>query len=148
MIGVTVLVPEDRVADFYEMFGRWLGGAEGMNIREEDPRELVQWSNSGEDVALARTVWGKLSPRAQAVFKFLMEAPGQRFTAEELADTLDIPNGKYGVAGALAWPGRHSYAVGRWLPVRYEKGPVGDGALYWMEPEVGALFRRVIEANA
>jgi hypothetical protein len=46
------------------------------------------------------------------------------------------------VAGVLAWPGRHSYAVGRWLPVRYEEGPVGGSASYWMTAEVTSLFRK------
>jgi hypothetical protein len=148
VVEVTVPVPDDRVAQFYEMFGRWLGGADGLSTGDIDAPELLQWSNSGEDVALARKVWVKLSPRAQALFRLLMSKPGQKFAAEELADTLDIPHGKNGVAGALAWPGRHSHAVGRWLPVRYEDGPVGRGALYWMEPEVAELFRRAMETDA
>jgi hypothetical protein len=147
MVEITVPVPDDRVAQFYEMFGRWLKGTDGPGIGDVADVQLVQWSNSNEDAALARKVWVKLSPRAQALFRLLMSEPGKRFAAKELADTLDIPHGKNGVAGVLAWPGRHSYAVGRWLPVRYEDGPVGSGAFYWMEPEVAELFRQVREID-
>lgn len=68
--------------------------------------------------------------------------PGHKVAGEDMAETLDIPNGKYGVAGVLAWPGRHSAAVGRVLPIRFEDGPVGEGGNYWVEQEVADLFRK------
>jgi len=54
-----------------------------------------------------------------------MVAPEKKFSGEDLAEALDIPNGKYGTAGVLAWPGRYSFAVGRILPCNYEDGPFG-----------------------
>ena len=73
-----------------------------------------------------------------------MDAPEKKFSGEDLAEALDIPNGKYGTAGVLAWPGRYSSAVGRILPCNYEDGPFGAGANYWMTTEVATLFRKVL----
>ena len=40
--------------------------------------------------------------------------------------------------------GPHQVGVGasRWLPVRYEEGPVGGSANYWMTSEVASLFHK------
>jgi hypothetical protein len=144
MREVTVLVPDEpeRVAEFYERHGRWLAGLETGDGSEANVAELVDWTDSEDDLALARVVWAKFSPPAKALLELLMDPPDRKFSGEDLAETLDIPNGKYGVAGVLAWPGRHSHAVGRWLPVRYEKGPVGGSASYWVTAEVASLFRK------
>lgn len=143
MIDVTVKIPEDRVSAFYSLVGRWLAG----DLDEDGPEPATikpsEWTDSEADLPLARTVWEKFSPRAKAVFSLLMEKPGEKVSAEDLASKLDIPNGKYGVAGVMAWPGRHCAAVNRTLPFSYEDGPVGAGAQYWMNAEVAALFSRV-----
>ena len=145
MIDVTVKVPEERIAEFYGMYGRWLSG-EAVAEAEEQPAvpvELVMWSDTQDDEALAKVVWGKLSQRAKDMFTLLMDNPDKKFGGEALAEQLDIPNGKYGVAGVLAWPGRHSYAVNRYLPIRYEEGQDGELGSYWMTSEVAALFGKV-----
>ena len=142
-IDITVKVPEDRVPEFYSLVGSWLAGELGEEQGATPSVPASEWTNSEEDVALARLVWGKLSPRAKALFSLLMDNPGVKVSGEELADTLDIPNGKYGVAGVLAWPGRHSAAVNRTLPCKYEDGPVGGSASYWMESDIAELFQEV-----
>lgn len=136
MIDVTVKIPEDRVGEFYELVGRWLSGEQTGGSDASEASVATQWTNSDEDVALARVMWGKFSPRAKALFALLMEHPGHRITGEDIATTLDIPNGMYGVAGVLAWPGRHSAAVGRVLPIHWESGS------YWVDQEVADLFRK------
>lgn len=136
MIDVTVKIPEDRVGEFYELVGRWLSGEQTGGT---EASVAANWTNSEEDVAFARAIWGKFSPRAKALFTLLMAHPGQRITGEEIAKTLDIPNGMYGVAGVLAWPGRHSAAVGRVLPICWESGS------YWLEQDVADLFRKAQE---
>jgi hypothetical protein len=144
MIDVTVKVPEERVGEFYEMLGRWLTGAELADDAIDQPvTGLKDWTDSQEDVALAGTVWGKLSPRAKAVFSLLMDHPGQPMSGEDLASACDIPNGKYGVAGVLAWPGRHCAAVNRNLPSQWRGGSDDSGGIYWVEREVADLFGKV-----
>jgi len=140
MQEVTVLVPEERMAEFYEMFGRWLAGTD---VVATSPLRSGPWTDS--DGPLARSVWEKLSDRAQALFGALIDQPETKFSGERLASDLNIPNGKYGVAGVLAWPGRHCAAVGRTLPLKYEDGDAG--ANYWMSSEVADLFRQARDAK-
>lgn len=154
MIDVTVKVPEEYLGEFYEVFGRWLaekqhGVDEGLTgsatdlVVGADTLEEEGWTNADDDVPLARVVWQKLSPRAAAMFSLLMDHPGHKISGDDLAATLDIPNGKYGIAGVLAWPGRHCAAVNR-LPLwQWEYGPPGGSASYWVDQEVADLFKRV-----
>ena len=145
MIDITVKIPEDRVGEFYELVGRWLAGAPltATDAPDEAHSPAVAWTNNQEDLVLAKVVWEKFSPRAKAMFSMLMDAPGQKFSAVQLAEALDIPNGMYGVAGVLAWPGRHCLAVGRTIPTQYEEGSKGEGSSYRIEPEVAELFNQV-----
>ncbi len=148
MIDVSVKVPEERLADFYAMYGRWLSGTEEAAATDEDATaHATYWADTDEDAALAKVVWTKFSDRAKALFSTLMDNPDRKYSGEELAEALEIPNGKYGVAGVLAWPGRHSATVNRYLPVRYEDGPKGGSANYWMTSDVASLFRKVRDAH-
>jgi hypothetical protein len=148
MPDITVPVPEDRVPEFYQFFGAWLAGAPSITASSLGQQvgnphvEVAPWGQTDEDLALAQVVWEKLSERAKGMFELLMQSPGDKISGEEIAESLDIPNGKYGVAGVLAWPGRHSYAVGRHLPVRYEDGPVGGSANYWIDKGTADLFSK------
>lgn len=147
MIDVSVKVPEERIADFYAMYGRWLAGTDVGAANETDIAEAIDWSDSPDDAALAKVVWSKFSDRAKAMFSTLIDNPEEKYSGVDLADLHDIPNGKYGVAGVLAWPGRHCAAVNRVMPCRYEDGPKGGSANYWMNSEVASLFRKVRDAQ-
>lgn len=136
MIDVTVKVPGQRLADFYAMFGAWLGGASGP----AEPLKAGPTGWSAEDGALAAELWGKFSEAAQGLYSILIDAPGEKFSGEELAKRLGLAKGKYGIAGVLAWPGRYAAAAGRHMPIAYEDGPAGAGANYWLTPELAALF--------
>jgi hypothetical protein len=91
---------------------------------------------------------GKLSERAQSLFSVLIDAPSVKASGERLATDLDIPDGKYDVAGVLAWPSRHCAEVGRTLPVRYQDGAKGESANYWMDPATAAVFGKARDAMA
>lgn len=140
MQEIQVLVPDERVAEFYEMFGRWLAGADSTDA--PGGGILSGWRDTEDDLALAKVVWGKLSDRAVAMFSVLIDSPEREFTGEQLASDLDIPNGKYGIAGVLAWPGRHCKAVGRHLPIGMVEGDPTTGAKYSMATDVAALFSK------
>lgn len=148
MPDITVPVPDARVPEFYQSFGAWLAGSPSIMASPVGQQsgasdvDVPPWGSTDDDLGLAGVVWGKLSERAQAMFDLLMDNPGEKMSGEDIAEALEIPNGKYGVAGVLAWPGRHSYAVSRPLPVRYEDGPVGASANYWIEPDVADLFKK------
>lgn len=139
---IEVKVPSDRVAQFYEMYGRWLAGAdESPILPNPDPDSLTAWSEADEDLAAA--YWAKLSSTAKAIFGLLMDTPGRKFTGDEIAAELGIDKGSFGVAGAMAWPGRHAYALGRKLPVEWQADHEVIAGGYWMVPEVATLFRRI-----
>jgi hypothetical protein len=138
MLDVTVKVPEERVADFYSMYGRWLARS------PEDPLEapaerLERESWTVADADLAIEVWGKFTDSARALFSILLDSPGREFGGDELATRLGL-SGKNAVAGLLGWPGRHCHEVGReWLwDWRY---PDGKTAVYWLTPEIAELFQ-------
>ena len=129
---------------FYELVGRWLSGEQpGDEVTGSPAASTKNWTNSADDLALARAVWEKFSPRAKALFTLLMDHPGHKFSGEELAVTLDIPHGKSGVAGVLAWPARHCAAIHRVVPWSWEDGPEGNGAYYWVNREMADLFEKV-----
>jgi hypothetical protein len=147
MIDVTVKVPEERLGEFYELVGTWLSGERrggGADVASfADPSTTREWANTDDDVALARTVWEQFSPHARAVFSLLMDHPGQKVSGDDLAAALAIPKGKYGIAGVLAWPGRRCAAVGRRPLWKWEAGPAGGSASFWIDKEVADLFKKI-----
>jgi hypothetical protein len=143
MIDVTVKVPEDRVGEFYSMFGSWLSGsamgvAASKAAPAEPPREKrPQWSSS--DFELAAAVWDKLSEPARRLFSLLIDAPEERFSGDELARMLGIEKGRLAIAGLLTWPGRYCREVDRDYFWSFDY-PDGDLAEYWFTRENAALF--------
>src|SRR4051812_18638732 len=124
MVNAPVMVPEERLADFYAMYAAWLEGsirvAGGYLEVSQRPSEvsgpvsssdLPHWTAA--DGELARQVWSKLSQPAKRLVSILVDSPTEPVGGDELAERAGIPNGKQGVAGALGWPGRYCYAVGR-----------------------------------
>ena len=149
MPDITVPVPDDRTADFYQFFGRWLSGAleastEGLQSSGQ-PSETHQdkrasWTGSDDEADDAEFLWRKLTKRAKGMFNLLMAEPGKRYTGKEIAAALDIPHGANGVAGVLAWPGRYCWNLSRYLPTHWKDGEDGAESVYWMKPEVAQLF--------
>lgn len=146
-INLTVAVPTQRLADFHFAHARWL---EQPDLGEDDalpggpgaPADdvMTEWGSGTGDEAAAKLLWEKLSPTAQAILEILMAEPGREYSGDQLAERLGIKNGKYGVAGTLAWPGRYSYAMQRKHPVRYREASDGH-ARYHVEPAAAELFR-------
>ncbi|WP_067830541.1 DUF6416 domain-containing protein [Actinomadura kijaniata] len=146
MMDVTVKVPEERLAEFYAMYARWLAGPEAREEAEgSGGRELAEWTAA--DVDLAEEVWEKFSGTAKTLFSVLIDEPERRFTGDELARMLHIEKGRHGIAGVLGWPGRHCAAVGRHYCWYWEHGDDGAPVMYWMTDEVAGLFGRVRDRN-
>jgi hypothetical protein len=149
MPDITVPVPEDRVADFYLFFGQWLGGdlqtgsrpqVDGYGTPSPSADTRLAWAP--EDDAEAEQYWRKLSVSARGLFTLLMEEPGKQYTGNQIADAIGIENGANGVAGVLAWPGRHSWPLNRQLPWQWKVGEDGTESVYWIEPGIAELFGR------
>jgi hypothetical protein len=127
------------VADFYAMYGQWLASRGGAPGPPGTNAEAVEWQEA--DVELAAAVWAKFSVRAKDLFSTLIDSPGQTFSGEELAEMHQIPNGRHGVAGVLAWPSRHCFGSGRRYYWRWAY-PDGEGAVYWMDTRLANLLSR------
>ena len=133
------------------MYGAWLNGQtpapspSASGTADEDSKGRKSWSADG-DIDLAAEVWEKFTEPAKRLFSTLIDNPGERFDGEQLAEMLDMPKGKHGVAGLLGWPGRHCHAVNRktvW------SSDYADGELmeYWFTPENAALFRQARDSQ-
>ncbi|WP_033341325.1 DUF6416 domain-containing protein [Catenuloplanes japonicus] len=138
MLDITVKVPEDRVAEFYSMYGRWLAGDDTTESPEADPAQIRRWTSADE--ALARELWAKFNDRARALFSVLLDNPHKEFSGQELADLVDIPNGANGVAGVLAWPGRYCRQAHRNICWSVGNNHDGSLAVYWMDGVLADLF--------
>jgi len=145
---VTVAVPEERVPEFYVWFAGFLAAERGGPLpwgphgprRGPGPRArhaAAAWS--AQDADQAAWLYGKLAPPARELLDLLVDAPGQRFSGNEIAARLRLQKGAHGVAGILAWPGRYSRKLGRELPIA-TAGRDDGGTDYYLEPEVAALF--------
>jgi hypothetical protein len=155
MSEITVPVPVERIAEFYQFFGLWLAGSlklpsEGGNFAQQSDSELLQgggdkrkpWTGSDDEFEDAVYLWGKYNKRARAMFSLLMESPGKRYTGNQIAEAAEIPSGANGVAGVLAWPARFGMERQRFIPSNWKDGENGSESVYWMEPEIADLFKK------
>lgn len=131
---ITVPVPDDRIAEFYEMFSNWLKG--GATSKETASQSV--WGEG--DLDLAASVWEKFTPAAQAIYSVLIDNPGKQFGSEALAARAGQAS-TYSLAGALAWPDKHCLAVNR-EPLQRSYALSTGGSNYWMEERVARLFRQ------
>ncbi|MCU1492462.1 MAG: hypothetical protein JWO62_226 [Acidimicrobiaceae bacterium] len=131
-------VPTERVAEFYTMVGRWLSG-EMPPTQEQAVRFAVEpWGTTHHDKKVAVQVLNRLTAPAKRMFEVLSSEPGKPIEAEELARLADIPNGRYGIAGALAWPTRRFAEMERPLPVESDQRP--EGTVYWIEEHLAPMI--------
>jgi hypothetical protein len=153
MADITVPVPDDRIAEFYQFFGLWLagslilpsGGYHDSPVASGPQPQLKPWGDSYEDYADAEALWKKFSARARAMFGLLIDNPGKEFTGEQIAEACDIPNGRNGVAGVLAWPGRHGWAISRGLPTEWREDQDAQQSYYWIPADRAEVFKAARE---
>ena len=135
LVNATVGVPAERLGEFYEMFGKWLNGA--------DRPEPVGWRDGrpwGEkDFAEAETFYRSISPKAQLVLDFWASNPERWVSGEETARKVEV-NGPKGVAGTLSSVGKTADKMKRHLPFEHRDGQAGESGMYRMTREISNLF--------
>lgn len=153
MADLTVPVPDDRTAEFYQFFGLWLSGALSLSGSPAGTPQasggapvaragaLKPWGDTPEDHADAETLWRKYSPNARAMFSLLIDNGGKEFTGDEIAEACNIPHGAHGVAGVLAWPGRHGVKIGRRLPTEWREDPNTFEGIYHVPADRAEMFK-------
>lgn len=138
LVELTVKVPAERVAEFYTLVGQWLSG-EALPTGEQATHFAVSpWGTAHTDKKIALQVLSRLSAPAKRMFEVLASEPGKPVAAEELARRADIPNGRYGIAGALAWPTRRFAEIHRPLPIESDQRP--DGTVYWVQESLAPII--------
>ncbi len=78
------------------------------------------------------------------MFSLLIDHPDREYTGDQIAEC-GIPNGAHGVAGVLAWPGRHGSAIGRGLPSEWREDPVEVVGYYWIPADRAEVFKAARE---
>jgi len=136
---VSVAVPTSRLPEFYEMFGRWLGGEPGPagGVGEHPADNLVPFAEgSVESVA---DWWKMLTKPAKRVFVLLAAEPGTQHSGSEIAEACEIDKGANGVAGTLSWPGKHAYnRFGLSFPLNWDR----EAQKYSMDSNVATLIQK------
>ena len=119
--------------------GRSLGRPRARLRPAPRARRCDAWS--AQDADQAAWLYGKLAPPARELLDLLIDAPGRRFSGNEIAARLRLDKGAHGVAGILAWPGRYSRKLGRELPIATE-GREDGGTDYYLDEDVARAVRR------
>lgn len=161
MMNVTVSIPKSRYADFFRNFANWLEGDLSPSeipqkaLRHVGDRTREPWVYPGDDwrlppggvlskvdndVRVARKLLDKLSDTALQIFRQLMWHPGTGHSSHELAKKAGLPSSN-AVAGALSWPGKHAYAMGKNLPFKWRRDEATGQAIYFMEDDTAQIFR-------
>lgn len=151
MADITIPVPDERVAEFYQFFGRWLSGESEapemiprfLGGNSEASRARVNWTGVDDEHSDAVVLWEKISTSAKALFGVLIDSPDTRFTGRQIATAVNLASGASGVAGMLSRPGQVCWKLNRHLPTHWKDGQDGAESVYWMDAAVAALFAKV-----
>jgi len=151
---VTVAVPQSRLAEFYEMYGRWLRGPAAVAPEDEDgdstkpkPRGQMKrtWTQGTENDRLkdAKVLLQQLAGGTGGnILSFLLDHPGEWFSGHDLVRHLKL-SGMNDIQGGIGAIGRRCTALGREKPEGFQR-LVGFGfgaSRYAIEPNVAELFR-------
>jgi hypothetical protein len=139
LVDVRVKIPASRIGDFYRVLGEWMDGPPLARSDSRRGAHVQRWGdNRATDVKVACVVLQKLSPPGRRLFRVLISNPGVRYAADQLAELASIENGRYGIAGVLAWPTRYCDELRRPLPIEMEARD--GGSIYWMDEYVAGAF--------
>jgi hypothetical protein len=135
-LSVTVSVPAQRLAEFHQMFGRWLSDSFGAPV-PGNGIGLQRWENAQVD--LADAFYRAVSRRAKMILDCWMDATGP-VDADATARAAGL-DGPYGVAGCLSSVGKASARLKVELPFEHFPGDGDTPTTYRMLPTALSLFR-------
>ena len=133
---ITVTVPSDKITEFYEIFSNWLAEI------SDSAQQPKKWEPGDLDKAIL--VYAKLSHTARDIFEIFLDRPNKEISAEKVTKKARLKTGVHGLAGTLAWPGRHCYSVGR-EPFLTTRTDEDQGTFFSMTKEVAELLKQAKE---
>lgn len=157
MFQITVHVPDHRVEEFYIRFGEFISNTPNPDAPiEADSRLVPGWVEADDAFKTAEKFWGEVSLPGRSVLLYMARAATNStafISAEKIAEDLQHPKGKSGIAGILGGVGK---AIRRANLPMYSTRSGGswhyiwdwDGDVYAMEPKVAALLRKANDGPA
>lgn len=136
MEEIKVLVPEERVSEFYRWFADWSDGA--LTRPVGGPAALVE-AAGGEPERLEAAVrfWQSLRPLERSIWGLWIDNAPRMLTAEEIVSELGL-KGPRDIPGALSWSTRKGARAGFRATWRFRTDPITEGPIYGIEDEAYA----------
>lgn len=125
-LEVKVLVPGERLTDFYRWFADWLDGgasAEAFVDASSHERAPELKAPALEHDAAVRW-WRSLKQRERQIWALWIEAAPKPMTAEEIVAALDLSSTRE-IPGVLSWSGRKGQKAGFEAHWKFEYDPAG-----------------------
>ena len=112
---VKVLVPADRVTEFYRWFADWRDGSPAASLARPAAAEQAptDGATKSEEERLAAAVkwWRSLKPSERGVWGLWIDAAPRLLTADQIVAQLGL-NGPRDIPGILSWVTRKGDKVG------------------------------------
>lgn len=140
---VSIKVPADRVAEFYEWFGQWSSETDRVfvPVNQLAPPQDGQWDPE-KDVALARGVLGDVSAGCKELVAVLTDHHGTPVPWRNLAVRCGV-EGARSVAQLVAELAATAHSRRRQVPALWIDA--GDGSAYWIERDHIRLWMEALE---
>lgn len=147
---IKVLVPSERVTEFYRWFADWRDGAPPTATATpnvEAPARVVSVAGEAR-LSAAVKWWRSLKPSERGIWGLWIEASPQLLTADQIVSELGL-KGVRDIPGILSWSGRKGKRVGFPVHWQFEYDAITGAPLYGLRDvdglsavEYGDLLRR------
>jgi|GEM_PF-4424166 hypothetical protein len=142
MEEIKVLVPEDRVSEFYRWFADWSDGVLERKATQAPDGAGVERGQ----LTAATEFWRSLRPKERAVWNLWINASPRMLRADEIVRELGL-NGPRDIPGTLSWSTRKASKVGFHASWRFRTDPVTEEPIYGIEDvEYAKLLGRARDA--
>jgi len=139
MEEIKVLVPAERVTEFYRWFADW---SDGVAAPPQSP-PVQPTAAEVDPLAAGVTWWKSLKRRERAVWSLWIDAAPRLVPASEIAERLQLNDTRV-IPGVLSWSTRKGAKAGFRVTWTYSEDPVTDKPVYGIEDtEYAALLRQV-----
>ena len=131
---ITIPVPSDRVAEFYQLVGAWMetprGGPAAAGAAADETASDIPLSE--QDLSAAVTWWKSLKPREREIFGLWVDASPKMLSAKVIVETMKL-KGPRDIPGILSWPSRKGTKAGFRVHWNFRYDAVSEEPIYGIE---------------